>query len=323
MRTEENITPNEDNPETLQSSLDFFAKQQEKLDQKLFELSTKLNNTEDTQKVIEYFQNEIYVNDFRHSYSSFLFIVTEIHEGKNGYQEWIFKENLEEIKRTVFLLQAPSTYSPILKLCDHISLELRRIEYNGIMLERIENAQANVEKYKELFLETSEKIKEVQATLDTTEQELKKSETLQKEAKEKMSKLQGETISVISIFAAVTLAFSGGISYLGSAISAIHNSPILKLLLTILICGFVLFNSVFILLYVVAKMIDKRVFMTCNSQDCLDCKEQKKKPCSGLKKLKKCFPYLFWIDVILLGMIIGISLFMIFQKSPICPEWLK
>lgn len=323
MRTKKDTMFNEDNPENSVSSLDFFAKQQEKLDQKLFELSTKLNNPEDTQKVIEYFQNEIYINNFRHSYSSFLFVVTEIHEGKNGYQEWIFKENLEEIKRAVFLLQPSSNYFPMLKLCDHISLELRRVEYNGAMLDAIKTAQESVDKYKELFIETSEKIKEVQATLNTTKQQLKESETIQKEAIGKISKLQGETIGVISIFAAVTLAFSGGISYLSSAISAIHNSPILKLLLTILICGFVLFNTIFILLYVVAKMIDKKVFMTCNSQECSDCKENKKKPCSGLKKLKKCFPYLFWIDAILLGMIIGICVFMLFQKSPICPQWLK
>lgn len=324
MATEKITAPNKDNPESLVSSLDLFARKQEKLNQKLFELSiTKLDSKEDIQEVLKFFQSEIYNEDFRHSYSAFLFVVTKIHEG-GDYQEWILKENLEGIKKEIFNNYGfQDIYSPIMKLCDHISLELGRVEYNAQILSQIEDYKSKVEEYKKLFSETSEKVKEAQGALEITKKTLADSQETQREALEKISKLQGETIGVISIFAAVTLAFSGGISYLSSAISARHNSPILKLLLTILICGFVLFNSIFILLYVVAKMIDKKVFMTCNSRDCLDCKERRKKPCSGLKKLKKSFPYLFWIDAILLGMIIGICLFMIFQKSPCCPLWLK
>lgn len=138
MATEKITAPNKDNPESLVSSLDLFARKQEKLNQKLFELSiTKLDNKEDIQEVLKFFQSEIYNEDFRHSYSAFLFVVTKIHEG-GDYQEWILKENLEGIKKEIFNNYGfQDIYSPIMKLCDHISLELGRVEYNAQILSQI------------------------------------------------------------------------------------------------------------------------------------------------------------------------------------------
>lgn len=159
------------------------------------------------------------------------------------------------------------------------------------------------------------------------------------EATDKLKGMQGETVAIISIFSAIILAFSGGLSYLSSAISAVHNSPITKLILTVLVCGFILFNTVFILLYVVARMVDKNIFLNCNNEKCGDCpvnnsrelvegKEpinKKRKPSKFLwfKKVKDCLPYIFALDVLLLVLIVAVIAFMFYQKTPLCPDWLK
>lgn len=310
-------------PEEEILSLDLISDRQTKLNQKIQDLSkNSLEGEAEIKQVLSFFQDEIYTNHFRHNYSEFFSVVASIYQADNNFDVQILQQNIMLLKveldkdlqeRTNIFKEARNS---ILKLFDHITLEIYRFDNNERLLEQVKSAKQGIEYYKS-------EIESLKKSLHETQNVVSNVEKVNEEHRQHFSKLQGETISVISIFAAVTLAFSGGISYLSSAISAIHNSPILKLLLTILICGFVLFNTIFILLYVVAKMIDKKVFMTCNSQECSDCKENKKKPCSGLKKLKKCFPYLFWIDVILLGMIIGICLFMIFQKSPCCPLWLK
>lgn len=310
-------------PEEEVLSLDLISDRQTKLNQKIQDLSkNSLKGEMEIKKVLTFFQDEIYTSHFRHNYSEFFSVVASIYQEDNDFDVQVLQQNIMLLKAELDKDLQEGTYifkearNSILKLFDHITLEIYRFDNNVRLLEQVKSAKQGIEYYKS-------EIESLKKTLHETQSVLSNVEKVNEEHRQHFSKLQGETISVISIFAAVTLAFSGGISYLSSAISAIHNSPILKLLLTILICGFVLFNSIFILLYVVAKMIDKKVFMTCNSRDCLDCKERRKKPCSGLKKLKKSFPYLFWIDAILLGMIIGICLFMIFQKSPCCPLWLK
>lgn len=310
-------------PEEEVLSLDLISDRQTKLNQKIQDLSkNSLKGEMEIKKVLTFFQDEIYTSHFRHNYSEFFSVVASIYQEDNDFDVQVLQQNIMLLKAELDKDLQEGTYifkearNSILKLFDHITLEIYRFDNNVRLLEQVKSAKQGIEYYKS-------EIESLKKTLHETQSVLSNVEKVNEEHRQHFSKLQGETISVISIFAAVTLAFSGGISYLSSAISAIHNSPILKLLLTILICGFVLFNSIFILLYVVAKMIDKKVFMTCNFRDCLDCKERRKKPCSGLKKLKKSFPYLFWIDAILLGMIIGICLFMIFQKSPCCPLWLK
>lgn len=310
-------------PEEEVLSLDLISDRQTKLNQKIQDLSkNSLKGEMEIKKVLTFFQDEIYTSHFRHNYSEFFSVVASIYQEDNDFDVQVLQQNIMLLKAELDKDLQEGTYifkearNSILKLFDHITLEIYRFDNNVRLLEQVKSAKQGIEYYKS-------EIESLKKTLHETQSVLSNVEKVNEEHRQHFSKLQGETISVISIFAAVTLAFSGGISYLSSAISAIHNSPILKLLLTILVCGFMLFNSIFILLYVVAKMIDKKVFMTCNSRDCLDCKERRKKPCSGLKKLKKSFPYLFWIDAILLGMIIGICLFMIFQKSPCCPLWLK
>lgn len=311
-------------------SLDSIIQRQKKLEEKIQELAqNSLMEEEQIIKVLSFFRDEIYSDGFRHNYSGFFPVVTKICEGNNSCSSQTLIQNIADIKQMLSeeLKKEDScykdVYSPIFKMCDHVTLEIYRFESTSKMLSELEGVHKELEFYQE-------KIKEVNKKLKKSEEALKKSEEMNKKSLNKISKMQGETIGVISIFAAVTLAFSGGISYLSSAISAIHNSPILKLLLTILICGFVLVNTIFVLLYVVAKMVDKGKFMSCNTEDCKSCKVRgtgekniKRKVCSSLKKMRHKFPYIFWIDIILLGMVVGICSFMVFQKHPQCPNWLK
>lgn len=313
-------------------SLESITKRQKKLEEKIQELAkSSLVKEAQITELLSFFKDEIYSNGFRHNYSGFFPVVTKICQENSNCNSQTLMENISIIKEKLDEdLQQDSKYNgvrnQILKMCDHITLEIYRFESTSKMLGELDGVHKDLEFYKEEVNKVNKKLKH-------SEEALRKAEETNRKSLNKISKMQGETISVISIFAAVTLAFSGGISYLSSAISAIHNSPILKLLLTILICGFVLVNTIFILLYVVAKMVDKGEFMTCSLETCENCKWEKKKKrgkqvtdkktCSNFIRLRKSFPYIFWLDLILIGMMIVICAFMLFQKTPVCPQWLK
>ena len=66
-----------------------------------------------------------------------------------------------------------------------------------------------------------------------------------------MKKVHEQSISILSIFSAVVLAFMGGISFSSRMLESMSEVSMFRLAVTILLLGFVLINMVFILLRVI------------------------------------------------------------------------
>lgn len=305
------------------------AKLQQKLTNKILELSKKpfQDPEKEIPQVLDFLQKQVYIKEFRHSYAEFFYVVVKINDDKYEGNAEILLQNLKLLEDEAYTDRKDNfkdVKKNVIKLCDHLALEIYRYQADNNKLE--------LEALKQKIQEREVKVEEAQTILV----EAKKNSD---EATDKLKGMQGETVAIISIFSAIILAFSGGLSYLSSAISAVHNSPITKLILTVLVCGFILFNTVFILLYVVARMVDKNIFLNCNNEKCGDCpvnnsrelvegKEpinKKRKPSKFLwfKKVKDCLPYIFALDVLLLVLIVAVIAFMFYQKTPLCPDWLK
>lgn len=126
----------------------------------------------------------------------------------------------------------------VLKLADHIDLEKTRASRD------IEQRQAMCDFQKAIESAEAEK----------AEAERQRAE-LEREFDERLDKTRMEYIAILGVFAAVVLAFNGGVGFSTSAMGALGiNSGIRTLVFLTALVGFVLINTVCILLVFIWKM---------------------------------------------------------------------
>lgn len=176
----------------------------------------------------------VYEKDFRHSYS----LLSTYLEGKSPdvyplLRTWL-RQLYEYGKNT---LGEKDVSGKIMKLLDHVELET-------IRLDRMKAVQMYSEDMKRLQTEMGEVAKE--------------STEMASAVKQDVEKYHEQSVAILSIFSAVVLAFMGGISFSSGILGAISQTTVFRLVLTILMLGFVLFNSIFVLLRYVAYIIQKQ-----------------------------------------------------------------
>ncbi len=71
------------------------------------------------------------------------------------------------------------------------------------------------------------------------------------------------SITTLTIFSAVVLAFSGGITFEAGMLQGMAAASPYRLVFTIALTGFILFNTIFALLYMVGKMAEKSINGKC------------------------------------------------------------
>lgn len=232
----------------------------------------------------------IYSNNFRHNYSAFFPIMLNIDNSKEYSSEYLLT-NLSNISKYIEQInssensQDGNIYRPILKLCDHINLEQSRIN------------QQNVQQNK--LLELQQRITEAQQKLDTA---IESSE----QATKKAAGLQTEMLAILSIFSAVVLAFMGSMTFLGGAMQSLSDVRLYKFFLASCVCGIVIFNTIFLLLYIISKIIDKSIYVQCNSENCT-CKDGKPQ-CGPLNRLRKRLPYVFYFNAAMLLIAVSVAI---------------
>ena len=184
------------------------------------------------------------------------------------------------------------------KLCDHMNLEIARFQKNTVLERQLEQAKTEAHT-------STTALKESQASIADATKKLSKAER-------KASSLQGEIISVLSIFSAIVIATSGGFSFVSGSISSLSSGiPFHRVLCVISLCGIALFNSVFVLMYMVGKIIDRPIYTACssstNSNPCLACHACSKKCCS-FTKIRKRLPYIFWFNATMITILMIVVL---------------
>ena len=243
------------------------------------------NNSLDTIELKKYAYKlrDLYAQGFRHSYSLFFPIITEIGEDTVSNVEFL-ANNLEQIKNIVEKdnlkddKEFEKLYSPLLKLTDHINLEIarylsymKREEQAAILEQKIEKSNISLNQAKNELGIASRKIKSV----------------------------QGELIAVLSIFAAIVMTFSGGLNILNGVLAASNNLRFSERILFLLICGFILINFIFAMMYFVAKITDRSIYARCETDSCT-CKNNKSPKCRGITRIRKRLPYVFWLNLVIL-----------------------
>lgn len=156
------------------------------------------------------------------------------------------------------------------KFADHIRLEIGRynfIKSNFLCKQVDEEIDPVSEKTsaettsKLLELETA--INNMRPTVTKTQKAVERADYLLSGLDEKLENNKISSITTLTIFSAVILAFSGGITFEAGIFNGMANSTPYRLVFTIGLTGFILFNTIFALLYLVGKMAGKKISSKC------------------------------------------------------------
>ena len=177
--------------------------------------------------------NTLYSTGFRHYYSDFLPIIHSISQEDNAYSlEWL-ASNL--VKARIIVEkdmvegrnEFQTLHQPLLKLSDHINLEIARYQY---------------------YSSNDQKLKDMEVRSKDLQNQLKElTEKINVES-QNASAMQTQYMTILGIFAAIILAFVGNFSFSTSALQNIHQANIPRLVLVTLIVGFIFYNMICVLL---------------------------------------------------------------------------
>jgi hypothetical protein len=243
----------------------------------------------------------IYSDNYRHEYSKITRVLFSIENPEE--RDYL----LEKINIIKLQLNKNETKKSLNKLTDHIELENIRMSE----LEKISNkaitASENINSIKdELDNEVSEienKTIEIESKTDNAQYKL---DNIQIEMKNNTT----QSITILSIFAGVVMAFTGGMSYISQALAALNQIGPYRAGIFITLIGTVMFDLIFLLLYMIGKLTDRYIGSTsCKCQD-------PRKGCTNRKvncSIKR-YPYIIWFNLVSLIIIMSILIVIFLDK---------
>lgn len=200
-------------------------------------ISNPTNRLKIYEQLEDLYYDSIAQNCFRHFYSDIFSILTIINNPSYNIAINDFGENISVLRKEY----QPTRYDcnnnliditqNLKKLDDHISLEVARINYVD-KFDRLDR----IEKQEEKIIEQSNNVKILEDNINS---------------------IQKDHVTILGIFAAVVLAFTGGIVYSTSVLSNIHLVSTYKTIAVVLIIGLVLVNILFSLFYYIDGIVKK------------------------------------------------------------------
>lgn len=209
---------------------------------------------------------QIYADNFRHSYA-------EIFNKLQGVFKQDFEvsitlgENLNALDRVIrdLILTGEclqDTYNGFRKFSDHINLEIGRYNF-------IKNIMENEIKKESQTINPSD-IEVLTKKIEDTQNAVNKIRPIATKAEKELAGLDKKldnnkvsSITTLTIFSAVVLAFSGGISFEAGVFKGLSDVSSFRLTFIVALTGFILFNTIFVLLYIVGRMTGKTVSSKC------------------------------------------------------------
>lgn len=196
------------------------------------------------------------------------------------------------------------------KYIDHINLEIVRMGY-------FEDVSKKLEMQDQLSININSRITKLNQEIQETDGKIEQSQ----------GNYLTQVITILSIFAAIVLAFSGGMSFLGNAFQTImSNKDPIKMVFVFSLFGFIMYNIIIGLLFIVARMNRKDIGIYCKySYGCQNCHRRPngigKILCQALLK----YPYITIIDIILILLVYVLFLlwiFPFFSKASLETIWI-
>lgn len=185
-------------------------------------------------------------NRFRHYYSDIFSVLALIRQDSSLGDINILGQNLsiiltgyQPVNRDLNGEIIDISHS-IRKLYDHVSLDIARILYSDAGDRKIAGESA--------IAELQSQIKAINDNVENARQELK-------DQKKELSNQQKDYVAILGIFAAVVLAFTGGIAFSTSILDNIGSVSVYRLVLLSLLLGLVLIDVLFFLFYFIERVV--------------------------------------------------------------------
>lgn len=184
---------------------------------------------------------------FRHFYSDVFSVLATVKQDDVEGSIDVLGQNLAEIRRGYQANRNQDEHGQpidisdsIRKLYDHVSLDIARMGYSDAADREI-SQESN--------------ITEIQAQVNELKENVSRQRDEIKESIDTAKSAQKEYIAILGIFAAVVLAFTGGIAFSTSVLQNIHAASIYRLVLVASIIGLVLVNVLFGLFYYIDRIV--------------------------------------------------------------------
>lgn len=242
----------------------------EELNQLLYDLAKGQDVLKEPRSRVGFFikLEDIYhkVNDdnFRHYYSDIFACLTMIDGNPEMGNIDILATNMQIIKdgytggKNKDVNGNPIDVSKaIVKLYDHINLDIGRLNYTKRITS---DTQAELSKTKILIEQLQKQLEESKKFSEEANQSFKdKSEQLSLEIQEGQKKMQNEYITILGIFAAIVLSFTGGMMFTSSVLENMHRSSIYRVVFITLIIGCILYNLIWLLIDFIRNVNEKTI----------------------------------------------------------------
>ena len=272
-----------------------------------------------------YTQDEKGENEYRHEYSQIMNLITTINNDPQmdadalianlkGIHEYIWNlcGNKNNDSENLFLEKC------VHKLQDHIDLEILR-------LQSVRKEASQLKDMEGIINDLNQQASKLEKEANTIKEETDKIKKRTKKIKNDMDKSTVSSITVLSIFTGIVMAFVGGFSILGSAFSntELFETRVWLLILLMSLVGFVFFNTIFMFIYMVAKLSGKKLSVQCKAEECIRCRQcetcVKPRAFCLFCKLWKKYPYVLYVNVVLIICIIASGLCGIFLNKTVVP----
>jgi hypothetical protein len=288
------IEQNANNPQSLQNDLN-------KIIEKLSNDDKIIDNHNENEYISQLFK--IYSNKaFRHSYSQLTRIIIKYNEQGNGELLHTLTVNMQRLNEIIEEKYSTATdeaevyfLKSFRKLYDHFNLESSRLGF----IDKIKrNYEITLEQYESRMKSQEDTINDLNGIIRKYDDRIDR----------KLDNANVQSITVLSIFAAIVITFTGGFSLLGNALSSTAQINAFRLVTVIALIGLVLYDIIIALMFIVSRINNKHISVICkkNVEDngCLKCVYRNKKIfhpviCQAINK----YPYIVFANVLLLGII--------------------
>ncbi|MDF2881995.1 MAG: putative rane protein [Clostridiaceae bacterium] len=262
-------------------------------EQDLNSLISKISNYEIGQKEAEEKIKNFFISEKDYNHSNILLTLTEL-QGESLDFLQMFLDGISA-KEIIDNYEAGLKFK---EFYDFVSTEMVRISSIRQINEKTDFFKNDLESYKDVLSGYENTINELSKQIQRKEEQL--------------SSINNNHISVLGIFAGIVMVFFSGLSFVSDS-EKYFDISILRLTFIICLIGFIMFNSIFILIYFVAKMTSSDIRVKCRKctdQIALICDNCEKDVtsevcdvgmhCKPIEKLINLYPVLFYVNFILI-----------------------
>lgn len=239
-----------------------------------------------------------YHQEYRHSYYN---ISAEIYAYWDRSEEQLnnLTSNIETLKKIIMKTHKNDelVLKGMNKFFDHVMLEIVRLtdhqkninNINNIIDKFREDSNSSFKKQDLSILQTvanfENKFGEANKIIEEQKTEMEDIAKSAKKLKKKVKTVYSQFVSILGIFSAIVIVFFGGTTVFSSVLTNIHEAKWNQIGFGISFVGLILFNIIFMFLYILSKYLDVTI----------STKEFSSKKYTIFKWIDK-YPYVFWFN---------------------------